>query len=135
MPRILVIFLTLAFCSTAMADPLTYICERPAWDGKEGCGPNNTYYTYRLQLDTKDFDNKDPRYVFQMKKGCDASKGSKKRYHYVVSDETLAFKFKRIAHTSSNTSMSVIYLDRETLKAKMSNVEDSPNLTCRLEES
>ena len=134
MPRIFVILMTLAFCSTAMADPVTYICERPAWEGKKGCGANNTYYTYRLQLDTKDFEHKSPEYIFQMKKGCDASKGVKQRYHYAVNDDTIAFKFMKSPRSPSTSAWSVIYMDRDTLKATMSNVKDSPDLVCRVEQ-
>jgi len=133
MPRISVLLMTLAFCSTAMADPVTYICERPAWDGKKGCGPNDTYYTYRLQLDTKDFEHENPEYTFQRKKGCDASKGVKHRYHYSVDDETIAFKFRKEPRSVSTSTWSVIYMDRETLKATMTRVEDSPNLVCHVE--
>lgn len=69
-----------------------------------------------------------------MKKGCDASKGVKQRYHYAVNDDTIAFKFMKSPRSPSTSAWSVIYMDRDTLKATMSNVKDSPDLVCRVEQ-
>ena len=122
----------LIFCSPIFAEQILYICERPAWDGKEGCGPNNTYYTYNLLVDTADFDKKKPEYIFQKSKGCDASKASKFDYPYRVTEEDITFAFRHGASgVSHGRPMPTIKMDRETLKAVMSGTQNSPDLTCR----
>ena len=134
MYRHIVFLTTLVLCSTAFAEPLLYVCERPAWEGKEGCGPNNTYYTYNLQVETLEFDDRDPLYTFQMRKGCDASKGRKQRYHYKANGDAILFWFKQNPNAST-TVMPTIKLDRNTMKAVMSGVRNSPELSCRIEQS
>ena len=128
------VFLTLFFSSVAFAEPVLYVCERPAWEGKEGCGPNNTYYTYNLFVETDDFDTKNPIYDFQMGKGCDASKANMWNYHYKVTDEELKFLFNLVPVGAVKAQLlSTITIDRKSLKAVMSNVSHSSELTCRQE--
>lgn len=134
MSRHIALLMTLALSSTAFAEPVLYVCERPAWEGKEGCGPNNTYYTYNLLVETRNFDDKNPMYTFQMRKGCDASKGRKHRYRYAVNDDAFLFWFKPNPNSHASV-MPTIKLDRQSMKAVMSNVDDSPELSCRVEEA
>ena len=134
MSKINLVFLTLFFSSVAFAEPVLYVCERPAWEGKEGCGPNNTYYTYNLFVETDDFDKKNPIYDFQMGKGCDASKEAMWNYHYKVTDEELKFLFNLVPVGAVKAQLlSTITIDRKSLKAVMSNVSHSRELTCRQE--
>jgi len=135
MSRIATLVLTLVFCSTAFAESVLYVCERPAWDGMEGCGPNNTYETYSMSVDTGDFGNKHSKYNFRMSKGCDAKKGRRYKYDYNANDETIVFSFNAKPSSSSfgYGKMSTIKLDLDSMKAVMSGVEDSPVLSCRIE--
>jgi hypothetical protein len=134
MSKFNLVFLTLIFSSVAFAEPVLYVCERPAWGGKEGCGPNNTYYTYNLFVETDDFGKKNPIYDFQMKKGCDASKANMWNYNYIVTDETLQFVFNQVPNGAVKAQfISTITLDRDSLKAVMTNVSQSKELTCRQE--
>jgi hypothetical protein len=129
-------FLALVFSSAAFAKPVLYVCERPAWDGKEGCGPDNTYYTYNLFLDTDDFDKDLPVYDFQMKKGCDASEATMWTYQYKAYDDNLEFWFNRVPHGKNSSQLiSTIKLDLKTMKAHLSKVENSTELTCREEKA
>ena len=135
MSRHIAFLMTLALSTSAFAEPVLYVCERPAWEGKEGCGPNNTYYTYNLLVETRDFDTKRPEYEFRMRKGCDASKGRRQSYPYAVLEDEIVFWFKQTANASNSTAMPTIRLNRESMKAVMSRVEHSPELTCRIEQS
>lgn len=134
MSKSILVFLTLIFSSAVFAEPVLYVCERPAWGGKEGCGPNNTYYTYNLFVDTDDFSKEKPIYDFQMSKSCDASKASMWNYNYKVTDDTIEFIFNMVPNGAVKSQfLSTIKLDRKTLKAVMSNVSHSSELTCRQE--
>jgi hypothetical protein len=134
MSKFNIVFMTLIFCSAAFAEPVLYVCERPAWEGKEGCGPNNIYYTYNLFVDTDDFHKDKPEYDFQMSKSCDASKAQMWTYTYKVSEETIVFWFNQVpAGRVHSQLLSTIKLDRESLKAVLSKVEHSAELTCRKE--
>jgi len=134
MSKFNLVFLTLIFSSVAFAEPVLYVCERPAWGGKEGCGPNNTYYTYNLFVETDDFNTKNPIYDFQMSKGCDASKANMWNYNYQVNDDTIEFLFNQVPNGAVKSQfLSTIKLDRKTMKAVMSKVSHSSELTCRQE--
>lgn len=135
MLRIPTVILTLAFCSTALADPVLYVCERPAWDGHEGCGPNNTYATYKLLFDDRDFNKKYSEYTFRGAKGCNADKGRRSTYSFKANDESIMFAFKTNPYSSKGSQdISTITVDRDSMKAVLSNVKDSPELTCKIEE-
>jgi hypothetical protein len=133
MKKLLTLIAALAFCSSAFAESLLYVCERPAWDGKDGCGPNNTYATYTMRVDTRDFDDEEPVYVFQGGKGCDVSKKTSYRYHFIVKPETLTFKFAQLPKAPRDKLWTAIKLDRETMKAELAKVDHSSELTCRVE--
>jgi len=135
MLKTLTAILTLTLCSTALAEPILYVCERPAWDGQEGCGLNNTYATYSMLLDTKDFDHKYAYYTLRSSKGCDANKGRRQKYRYLANDETISFALDLKSRSSIGAGrMSTIELDLDSMKAVMSKVKDSPELTCRVGE-
>ncbi len=135
MSKIATLVLTFVFCSTAFAESVLYVCERPAWDGQEGCGPNNTYATYSMLVETEEFGNKHSKYDFRMRKGCDASKGRKYKYDYDYNDKTIVFAFnaKPAASAMGRAKMSTIKLDLDSMEAALSGVEDSPVLSCRTE--
>jgi hypothetical protein len=133
MKRLNALLITLIACSPALAAPQLYVCERPAWDGKEGCGPNNTYATYTFLVETNDFDKEKPEYVFQGGKGCDVSKKVKYRYHYVVSEDSMTFKFAELPKAPRDKLWTTIKLDRNTMKAVLNDTDNSPELSCRLE--
>jgi hypothetical protein len=133
--RISVLALALAFSSAAFAEPVLYVCERPAWEGKEGCGPNNTYETYSMLVETEDFGSKHAKYTLRKSKGCDKDKGSKYKYNYTADNGTLLFAFyaKPSSAAMGQGKKSTIKLDLETMTAVMSRVKDSPVLSCRIE--
>lgn len=135
MSKIATLVLTSVFCTTAFAESIVYVCERPAWDGQEGCGPNNTYATYSMTVDAGDFGNKHAKYNFRMSKGCDASKGRRYKYDYNATDKTIVFSFSAKPSSSSfgYAKLSTIKLDLDSMQAVMSGVEDSPVLSCRVE--
>lgn len=127
MTKLHVLFLTLIFCSSAFAEQIVLICERPAWEGEEGCGPNNTYETYRFFVDTDDFDKKGGASCgYQRVKGCDLSKAPKQvRSKYAVSEDAFLF------HDRSISPWRTIRVDRESLEAVLSvEATRSPNLKC-----
>ncbi len=133
MNRILTLIATVLICSPALAETQLFICERPAWEGKEGCGPNNTYATYTFQVETSDFDKERPEYTFQGGKGCDVSKKVKYRYLYAVDGETIVFKFAELPKAPRDKLWTTIEVDRESMKGILNNAEHSPELSCRVE--
>ena len=133
MPKVLTAIFVFAFCSTALADPVKYVCERPAWDGVQGCGPNNTYETYSMLLDTNDFDYQSSRYTLRSAKGCNADKGRRYKYQYKANGTKITFAFNPNPG-SSYLRQSTIKLDLDSMKAVLGNVEESPELSCRIEE-
>lgn len=133
MNRILTLIAALLICSPVLAEPQLFVCERPAWDGKKGCGPNNTYATYTFLVESTDFDKDKPEYVFQSGKGCDVSKKTKYRYLYVVTEDRMVFKFAELPKAPRDKLWTTITLDRETMKATLKDVEHSPELSCRME--
>ena len=129
MTKLHLVLLTLIFCSSAFAEQIVLVCERPAWDDKEGCGPNNTYETYRLSVETDDFNKKGgATYGLQIAKGCDASKATKVRNKYTVTEDTVKFNIE--------SPYNIIAVDRESLNGTLRSgrTTRSPNLTCDVEE-
>lgn len=128
MTKLHVVLLTLIFCSAVFAEQIVLVCERPAWEGQEGCGPNNTYETYRLSVETDDFNKKGgATYGFQRAKGCDTSKAAKIRNKYTVTEDKVKFQI--------DTPYKTITVDRESLNAVLSGrTTKSPDLTCDVEE-
>ena len=133
MTRIFTLLVALLFCAPLFAGPQLFVCERPAWDGKKGCGSNNTYATYTFLVETGDFDKEKPEYVFQGGKGCDVSKKVKYRYLYAVSDDTITFKFAELPKAPRDKLWTTITIDRQTLKGVLNDAEHSPELSCRVE--
>ncbi len=134
MKKLLTLTATLVFCTSAFAESLLYVCERPAWEGKDGCGPNNTYATYTMRVDTRDFDDEEPVYVFQAGKGCDVSKKTKYRHLYEVTPEAITFNFAELPKAPRDKLWTTITVDRETMKGVLANAKHSPELACRVEE-
>lgn len=134
MSKFNIAFLALIFCSAAFAKPVTFVCERPAWEGKEGCGTNNTYSTYHLFVETDDFGKKNSVYDFKGGKGCEAPHGAMWTYKYKADDDFIEFVFNASPTGIQAKLVKTIKLNRKTMKAVMSKVEHSPELTCREEE-
>ena len=114
---------------------MLYVCERPAWDGEEGCGPNNTYATYKLLVNTNDFGEKHAKYAFRGSKGCNADRGKRYKYAYKANGDTIKFAFNPRPGASGTLKMSTITLDLDSMKAKMSGVKNGAELMCRVEPS
>ena len=131
--KFLVSLATVVFCTSALAESELYVCERPTWGGHDGCGPNDTYSTHTFKVDTKDFDDEKPEYIYQGGKGCDVSRKSTYRYRYRVEDDEIIFSFARLPHNPRNKLWTTMTVDRGDLTAVMSGVDDSPNLQCRIE--
>lgn len=127
MRKVHVFILTLIFCSSTFAEQIVLVCERPAWNGKESCGPNNTYETYRLSLETDDFDKKGgATYGYQNAKDCDASKATKIRSKFTATKDIVRFQL--------DTPYKFIEVNRELLNGRLSGRGTSRNLTCDVEE-
>lgn len=91
--------------ATAFAEPIMFICERPAWEGVTGCGPNNTYYTYGFFADTDNFDhleNKEsfryqrPEYVIAKRKGCSLVGARGAKATFTVKEKVITFWFSEV---------------------------------------
>lgn len=145
MARFFILIATLIVCAPAFAEMQLFTCERPAWDGKDGCGPNNTYSTHTFLVNTRDFhdhafeadasDHMDeqPEYVYQGGKGCDVSLKAKYDYHYMVTPETITFVFAMLPKAPRDKLWTRVTLDRGTMTAVMSEVDHSAELTCKVE--
>ena len=133
MSRIIIALTSLLVSFSAFAEPLLYVCERPAWGGKTGCGPNDTYDTHTFLVDTLDFDSEDPTYVYQGGVGCDVSNKAKYRHQYVVTPETIEFHYARLPDAPRDKLWASITVDRETMKGVMSRTNAPNDLNCRVE--
>ncbi|MEE4294855.1 MAG: hypothetical protein V2I79_12915 [Xanthomonadales bacterium] len=133
MLRSIIVLITLLFSASTLAESVLYVCERPAWDGKTGCGPNNTYSTHTFLVDTDDFDDEKPIYVYQGGKGCDVSKKSRFRHHYAVTPENFVFKYARAPRAPRDKLWATFTLDRESMTATLSKTKHASELTCRVE--
>ncbi len=133
MLRQLLITVVLIIPTVAFSDPIVFICERPAWGDKSGCGPNNTHSTYAFHVETNDFRLKNPDYTFQLRHGCEVEKARRIRFHYRVIDNEIHFRYQR--PLGNTAGWSTIRLDRDTLVAEMVGVSNGPILKCRQEES
>ena len=134
MLRSSILLITLLFSASVFAESVLYVCERPAWDGKTGCGPNNTYSTHTFLVDTDDFDSEDPIYVYQGGKGCDVSMKSRFRHQYTVTPDEIVFKYARAPRNPRNKLWATFTLNRETMKATLSKTDHASELTCRVEQ-
>lgn len=47
--------LTLILCSSVLADPLVFSCERPAWKNTKSCAVNDTYESFVFYVDSEEF--------------------------------------------------------------------------------
>ena len=134
MKKLLTLLAALTCCSTAFAESQLYVCELPAEDGKEGCGPNNLYGTYSMLVDTRDFDKKYAYYVWQGGKGCDISKRAKLRFLYEVTPETLTFRQIKHPTLPRDRWWTTITVDRQSLKGSLNEWDQRFwELTCRIE--
>ncbi|MEE4218460.1 MAG: hypothetical protein V2I48_12675 [Xanthomonadales bacterium] len=130
----------LAITTTVVAEPVIYVCERPAWDSVKGCGPNNTYYTYAfytdtevvrndIQADKKSFRYQKPEYVFAMRKGCDLNNARPKVEKFEATDNEIRFGFAQM-YSQSVSAYETAKLDLETMTARLQKVKHNPELNC-----
>ena len=128
MSKLHMILFTLFFCSSALAEQIGLVCEVPAEEGDEGCGPNNTSLTYRFSIETDDLDDKGgSTYGYQVADGCDASKARKMRYKLTANEDSVSFQ--------RDYGQNRIIVDRESLTAVISSrSSSSPEFACRQEE-
>ena len=133
MSKITIIFLTLINCSTVFAEPILYVCERPTWGKDEGCGPNNTRYTYGFSIDTNVFDlvavsekskSKGWNYVFTETRGCDLSRATGKQGTFWVTDQGFIF---RLGRSGREVELHTTSMNAKILGAA---VKHSPYMTC-----
>ena len=136
MERLLTLLAALFVCSPALAASFfqLYTCERPAWNGKEGCGDNNTYSTHTFLVDKRNLRDEQPKYVYQGGKGCDVSKKPKYTYHLMKDAESITFIYAELPKAPRNKLWTRVVIDLNTMNAVMQGVDDSPNLTCRVED-
>ena len=133
----LTIFLLILFASLpASAETIVYVCERPAWEGVEGCGPNNTYLTYGFWVDTENFDTaadkekflyREPKYVYTQFQGCEVEKVYEKQGQFTTTDVGFTFWLGRAVTNSQKVELDTVNM---TAKLKGHRIKHSPDLTC-----
>ena len=132
MIRLKVIALSLLFCTSVFAEPVMYICERPSWGNAEGCGPNNTRFTYGFLINTERFAQgidgggsgaKMWSYVFAENKGCGLDGARGKTAKFRVIDDGFIFG---LDHNR------VVELHTVSMEAKIHGtaIKHSPYMTC-----
>lgn len=140
MPTLRSVFVLLAVSTAVNAEPVLYICERPAWDSVNGCGSNNTYYTYafytdteaiqsEIQADKKSFRYQSPEYVFAMRKGCDIEKAQPRLEKFRATEGEISFSFAQM-YSHSMSAYETAVLDLESMTATLKKATRSPELEC-----
>ena len=135
-----VVFVLLAVSTAVNAEPVLYLCERPAWDAGKGCGPNNTYYTYAFYTDTEiiqsdiqadkdSFRYQLPEYVFAMRKGCDIERARPRLENFEATEGEISFNFAQMQSQSMRAYETAI-LDLESMTATLQKVTRSSVLKC-----
>lgn len=141
MTRILILLASLLACATTFAEyrllpeARLYVCERPAWDGKEGCGPNNTYSTHNFLIGQGFVDDEKLEYEYQGGKGCDISKKVKYDYRYEETEDTITFVFAELPKSPRNRLWKTVEIDKKTMKGTLSDVDHGAELNCRVEQA
>jgi len=105
MSKLTIVLLTLMLCSTTLAEPQAYSCERKAWKSTKDCKVNDMFEAYVFYVDSEEFtaDQQANKHSFRYEKpknfytlfhAC----GSGKTYTYfgefTTSDETATFWVK-----------------------------------------
>jgi len=94
--------LTLFLCSTALADPLVFSCERPAWKNTKSCTVNDTYESFVFYVDSeafssdqlankKSFRYEKPENFYTIFKACGSGKTYTYNGKFVAHDRTVTF--------------------------------------------
>ena len=134
MTRFLVFLAALFVTAPVFAEQLLYVCERPVWGDKQGCGPDNDVYsTHTFLVETRDYRDENPQYVYQAGKGCDVGNKQKHTFTYHVNPESLVFEFARLPNNPRDKLWAAVTLNLNTMKAVMSEVDNGSELNCRLE--
>ena len=136
MSKLTIILLALLACATASADTIVYICERPAWEGVDGCGVNNTAFTYGFWVETEDFDHnvdKDrlwynlPKYRYIEHEGCDLKEAQGNEGRFTVTDDAIEFWLGKAVSNSRKVELDTIAM---TAKLTGHTVKHSHDLSC-----
>lgn len=102
MPKSTITLLMLMLCSTALADPLGFSCERLAWKNTRDCAVNDTYEVYVYYVDSEEFTSdqqankksyryEKPKSIFTVFKGCGSGKTSTYNGRFTANDEMATF--------------------------------------------
>jgi len=133
MSKFAVVLICLITCSTAFAEHILYVCERPTWGRDEGCGPNKARYTYGFLVDSEDFESVAVpdgslaggwEYVYAEARGCDLSRAAREQGKFYITDKGFLFGLGRTGRE--------VELHTDSMNAKLtgSSVKHSPYLTC-----
>lgn len=105
MPKSTIAVLTLMLCSTALADPLVFSCERLAWKNTNDCAANDTHEAYVFYVDSEEFtsDQQAKKHSFRYEKpknfytlfhACGSGKTYTYNGKFTTNNETATFWVK-----------------------------------------
>lgn len=137
-----IVLLTIFLCSIAQAEPVTFTCERPAWDGKIGCEATSAYETFAFHVDSdtfeadliankKSFRYSKPTYVYNRTKSCDMSVAVPYRGRFKANEDTITFWL--VFHPGQYVQVdrdTRITLNLKTMTATLKPAESGSELTC-----
>jgi hypothetical protein len=140
MAKCLVFLITVLQCTSLFAEPVLFTCDRPAWEGKRGCGEANTYEKYAIYVNAETIHadrvaDKEargylrPAHAFLKVRGCDLEAGYPKLGRFEVDADLITFWLGDV-RIGEGIFAKKVMLDLETLSAEISKVDHSPVLTC-----
>jgi hypothetical protein len=133
MSKFFILAITVLFSFPALAEPIVFVCERPVWGDKQGCGPNNTHSTYAFHVETNDFRLKRPHYTLQARSGCEIKKAARIRFNYQVSGDEILFQY--IQPIGQWGRFYTVRLNQNSLIAELGGVRESALMRCEVKES
>ena len=122
--------------ASVCAEPIVYICERPAWGDHEGCGPKNTYHTYGFWVDTENFDTaadkatflyREPKYIYTQFQGCEPEKVYENKGQFTATDTGFTFWLGKAVTNTQKVELDTITM---TAQLKGHRIKHNPDLTC-----
>ncbi|MEE4294027.1 MAG: hypothetical protein V2I79_08640 [Xanthomonadales bacterium] len=130
-------------CTTALAGPVLFTCERPAWGDKQGCGESNAYETYTFYtyaeaiLEDQAADKAARRYlrpvqVFMKVKSCDGTEGRPAVGRFEVDGELMTLWLGDV-RIGDGLIADKLVLDMGSLTAELSDAEHGKALSCTLQ--
>lgn len=143
MARIVLVLIILFTCTTAFAGPVLFICERPNWSDKKGCGPSNVYDTYTFYtyaeaiLEDQAADKETRRYlrpqhVFTKATNCDGTEGQPSIGRFEVDGQLMTLWLGDVRKGDGLVAAKVV-LNMGSLKAELSGAEHGSALSCTLQ--